>query len=139
MKNYQTRSIQLYSLNEQILAGAIYLNFSTTKAQLSNLLETSRNTIKRYDKILFYTVEDYKKEYPPLPCKTEEDKQVIRKKRCTRDRERPLSTYQSWVVSLLKTAYFALKSTERVKQFIEQNNYLFSKQSYVQILNKLAA
>jgi len=124
---------QKYSLGAVVVDSAFYADCPLSKNALSQALNTSRPTIWRHECIAYYSVPEFKEDYPSLP------KELWGIKGCTRDREIPLSPYQIWVVSLIKTSYASLRKKSAVETFIAANQYLFTKASYHRNLMKLAA
>lgn len=113
---------------------AIYCDSSLTKTALASAFDVNRPSVWRYDKVTYYLVKDYREDYPELP----NDIELIKKKGCKRDRCAPLTPYQSWVLSLIRACFVYFGKEARVKQFVEQNNYLFTKTKYNSQLQKLA-
>ena len=112
---------------------AFYADCPLSKNALAKALDTSRPTIWRYECIAYYSIPEFKDDYPSLP------KELWGIKGCTRDREIPLSPYQSWTLSLLKSCYAIFRKKSAVETFIDTNQYIFAKASYYRNLIKLAA
>lgn len=124
---------KLHSLGVAVMDSAFYADCPLSKNALAQALNTSRPTIWRYECIAYYSVPEFKDDYPTLP------KELWGLKGCTRDREIPLSPYQTWTVSLVKACYVSLRKKSAVETFIATNQYLFTKASYHRNLMKLAA
>jgi hypothetical protein len=123
---------QLYSLGGAAMDAAFYADCPLSKNALAQALNTSRPTIWRHEGIAYWKVPGFKEDYPELP------KELWKAKGCSRDREVPLSPYQSWVVSLVKECYAHLRKKSAVESFILQNQYLFTRGNYQNQLAKLA-
>lgn len=124
----------IYCFGQQITNQAIYADSSLTKTELANVFAIKRPSIWRYDKLIYYIIKDYREDYPLLP----NDLQLIKKRGCKRDRTVPLTTYQSWVLSLVRACFIQLGRTSRVKEFIKTNPYLFTKDKYLLQLKNLS-
>lgn len=111
---------------------AFYADCPLSKNALAQVLKTSRPTIWRHEGIAYWKVPNFKEDYPELP------RELWHEKKCSRDREVPLSPYQSWVVSLVKECYAHLRKKSAVESFIQQNQYLFTRGNYQNQLTKLA-
>ena len=111
---------------------AFYADCPLSKNALAIALTTSRPTIWRHENIAYWQVPDFKEDYPTLP------KTLWLEKKCSRDREVPLSPYQSWTISLVKECYAHLRKKSAVEIFIKENAYLFTRGNYHAQLTKLA-
>lgn len=123
---------KLYSLGVTIMDSAFYADCPLSKNALAQALNSSRPTIWRHEGIAYWKVPNFKEDYPELP------RELWHEKKCSRDREVPLSPYQSWVVSLVKECYAHLRKKSAVESFIQQNQYLFTRGNYQNQLTKLA-
>lgn len=123
---------RLYSLGAAVMDSAFYADCPLSKNALAQALKTSRPTIWRYENIAYWAIADFKEDYPKLP------KELWETKGCSRDREVPLSPYQSWVVSVIKECYSHLRKKSAVEDFIKANSYLLSRRNYQSELTKLA-
>ena len=121
-------------VGQQIISQAIYADSSLTKTEVANVFAVKRPSIWRYDKLIYYIIKDYREDYPLLP----NDLQLIKKRGCKRDRTVPLTSYQSWVLSLVRACFIQLGRASRVKEFIQSNPYLFTKDRYFYELKNLA-
>jgi hypothetical protein len=123
---------KLYSLGAIVIDAAFYADCRLSKNALAQVLGTSRPTVWRYEGIAYYGIPEFKEDYPELP------KELWKVKGCSRDREVPLTPYQSWVVSLVKACYTNLRKKSAVESFIKDNAYLFTKVNYQNRLMKIA-
>ena len=121
-----------YSLGAAAIDSAFYADSPLSKMVLSQCLCKSRPTIWRYENIAYYSVPDFKNDYPQLP------KELWLIKKSKHDRTVPLSPYQCWVISLIKTCQTTLGKKTAVKEFIKNNQYLFTQSNYQICLAKLA-
>lgn len=122
----------LYKVGDFLLSQAIYADGRITKTSLAETFDLRYPSVWRYDKVAFYTIYDYREDYPELP----KDQWLIRKSK--RDRTVPLTPYQVWVLSLVRAAFTHFRRESLVKEYITQNSYVFSKSRYIAQLNKLA-
>jgi len=95
----------------------IFLDFWITKSQLASLLGVSRSTLVTWENLAFWRIDHFRQSYP-------------KKSDGTFDRESPLSPYQSWVLGRIGRAMSQVRSSERVKAYIQQNPQEFSKFKY---------
>ena len=123
---------QLYSLGKIAIDSAFYADCPLSKNALSKVLNKSRPTVWRYEGIAYYSVQEFKEDYPRLP------KELWLVKKSKHDRTVLLSPYQSWVISIIKTCQSHLGKKSAVQQFVKENQYLFSKNNYHLHLAKLA-
>lgn len=123
---------KLYSLGVAVVDSAFYADCPLSKNALAEALNTSRPTIWRHEGIAYWKVFEFKTDYPELP------RELWLVKKCSRDREVPLSPYQSWVVSLVKGCYIHLRKKSAVEVFIKENPYVFTRGNYHNQLTKLA-
>lgn len=121
-----------YCLGAAAIDSAFYADSPMSKLVLSQCLTKSRPTIWRYENIAYYAIPDFKEDYPSIP----KDLWLIKKSK--HDRTVPLSPYQCWVISLIKTCQSVLKKKALVKEFIKNNQYLFTRNNYQVSLSKLA-
>ena len=121
----------VYKLGQFLVSKAIYADCPLTKKAIADALLVKHPTIWRYDKIAYYFVADYKQDYPELP------KQQWIVKKCKHDRTTPLTPYQTWVISLIRTAFIILKKEKLVREYMQQNSYLFSRNKYTLLNNKV--
>lgn len=124
----------IYCVGEFVMDRALYADFSLTKQAVANAFDMNRPSVWRYDKATFYLVKEYREDYPELP----NDIELIKKKKCKRDRSVPLTPYQVWVLSLIRACFIYFGREARVKEFVQANGYLFSKAKYTAQLRKLA-
>lgn len=106
-----------------------FTDYATTKTELSELLNVSRDSIVRWSKLAFYFIPSFRESYP-------------KKSDGSYDSESPLNPYQAWVIVRVAREYAKLKQTERVKQSIKRYPNNFSIYAYRQAqkeLSKLAA
>ena len=80
---------QLYSLGVIATDSAFFADCPLSKNALSKALNTSRPTIWRYEGIAYYSVQEFKEDYPQLP------KELWLIKKSRHDLIVPLSPYQS--------------------------------------------
>lgn len=123
---------KLYSLGAAITDSAFYADCRLSKNALAQALNSSRPTIWRHETIAYWKIPEFKEDYPELP------KQLWKEKKCARDREVPLTPYQSWVISLVKASFDQLKKKSAVESFVKENAYLFTRANYHNQLAKLA-
>ncbi|MHC5761903.1 hypothetical protein [Nostoc sp.] len=110
---------QAFSLGSSIEPDSIYVDFAVTKSELARLLDVTRPTVWKWDKIAYFALESYREAYP---IQTDKAKRQL----CERDKEVPLSPYQVWVLSRIKSLMNSLRIATRVKAYIRGNPHHFS-------------
>ncbi|MEC4817838.1 MAG: hypothetical protein SAK29_31880 [Scytonema sp. PMC 1069.18] len=103
---------------------ALYADCPLTKKAIADALQIKSPSVWRYDKTAYYFVRDYQQDYPELP----KEQWLIKKSK--HDRTIPLTPYQTWVISLIRTAFVILKKEKLVREYIQVNGYVFSKSKY---------
>jgi hypothetical protein len=123
---------RIFNLGESIVTDAVIADCPMTKQALSEVLETSRPTICRYDAIAYYCVADYKDDYPAYP----REQWLVKKAK--HDRTVPLSPYQIWVVSGVQICFNFYGKKEPAENYIKENPHILSRSRYDQRLRQLA-
>lgn len=123
---------RIFNLGEIIVAESLISDCSLSKQALSEILQTSRPTVWRYDEVAYWEVPDYKHEYPELP----KEEWLVKKQK--RDRQVPLSPYQIWVISGIQICFKHYRKEAPVKNYIKANSYVFSRARYEARLKQLA-
>ena len=123
---------RLFTLGDSIVAESLISDCSLSKQALSEILQTSRPTVWRYDEVAYWEIPDYKHEYPVLP----REQWLI--KRQKRDRQVPLTPYQIWVISGIQICFKHYRKEAPVKSYIKANSYVFSRERYEARLFQLA-
>lgn len=124
----------IFRVAEFVLGKALYTDYPLTKQAVADAFDVKRPSIWRYDKTVFYLVQEYREDYPLLP----NDIELIKKKGCRRDRGVLLTPYQVWVISLIRGCFIYFGKEATVKDYIRANKYLFSKAKYEAHLRKIA-
>jgi len=123
---------RIFNLGETIVTDAVIADCGMTKQALSEVLRTSRPTLVRYDSIAYYSVPDYKDDYPAYP----REQWLVKKAK--HDRTVPLSPYQIWVLSGVQICFNFYGKKEPTETYIKKNSYIFSRSRYEQRLRQLA-
>ena len=123
---------KLFNLAETLTCDALISDTSLPKQQLGHCLGVSRPTIQRYDEIAYWEIQDYRESYPLLP------KDQWFAKRTKYDRTVPLSQYQIYVISMIQVAFRYQRKEKPIREYIQQNSYLFTKARYENRLRQLA-
>jgi hypothetical protein len=106
---------RLFNLGELTVAESLISDCSLSKQALSQILQTSRPTVWRYDELAYWQIPDYKQEYPELP----KEQWLIKKQK--RDRQVPLTPYQIWVISAIQICFKHYRKEAPVKDYIKAN------------------
>lgn len=125
-------SPKLFNLAETLQGEALISDTALPKQTLGEVLGVSRPTVQRYDKIAFWTIQNYKEEYPLLP------KEERLRCKCSRDTTLPLTPYQIYILSMIQVLFKHLRTEQAVKNYIHSNSYLFLKSRYENRLVRLA-
>ena len=123
---------KLFNLAETLTCEALISDTSLSKQALGQCLGVSRPSIQRYDEIAYWEISDYRESYPLLP------KDQWFAKRTKYDRTVPLSQYQIYVISMIQTAFKYLRKEALIREYIQQNSYLFTKSRYENRLRQIA-
>ena len=123
---------RIFNLGEIIVAESLISDCSLSKQALSEILQTSRPTVWRYDEVAYWVVADYKLEYPELP----KEEWLLKKQK--RDRQVPLTPYQIWAISGIQICFKHYRKEAPVKNYIRTNSYVFSRARYEVRLLQLA-
>lgn len=123
---------RLFNLGEFTVAESLISDCSLSKQALSQILQTSRPTVWRYDELAYWEIPDYKQEYPELP----KEQWLIKKQK--RDRQVPLTPYQIWAISAIQICFKHYRKEAPVKDYIKANGYVFSRARYESRIRQLA-
>jgi len=123
---------RLFNLGEFTVAESLISDCSLSKQALSQILQTSRPTVWRYDELAYWEIPDYKQEYPELP----KEQWLIKKQK--RDRQVPLTPYQIWVISAIQICFKHYRKEAPVKDYIKTNSFVFSRARYESRIRQLA-
>jgi hypothetical protein len=91
----------------------LFLDFSSNKTYLSEILGVSRSTVYLWSEIAFWRIAQFRESYPKKP------------NGCY-DKQSPLSPYQCWVVARIGRLMSQVVTAERVKTGIKKNPNYFS-------------
>ena len=123
---------KLFNFAETLSGEALISDTSLSKQALGSCLGVSRPSIQRYDEIAYWEIEDYRQSYPLLP----KEQWLARKSKY--DRTVPLTPYQIYVISMIRTAFQYLRKEAPIREYLQQNSYLFTKSRYENKLRQLA-
>ncbi|MDF5715040.1 MAG: hypothetical protein PUP93_14445 [Rhizonema sp. NSF051] len=123
---------RIYNLGEIIVGDSLISDAPLSKEALSQILLTSRPTIKRYDEVCYWEIEDYRQQYPELP----REQWLIKKQK--RDRTVPLSPYQIWIISGIQICFKHYRKEQPVRNYIKEHQYIFCHSTYEKRLVQLA-
>lgn len=102
----------------------LFLDFSSTKTHLADLLGVARSTLVTWENLAFWRIPSFRDAYP----KNHDG---------SYDRESPLSPYQGWVLSRVGRLMAQLRRSERVKGYIAKNPNDFSRYRYQQAFGQI--
>ncbi len=108
--------VQAHTIDTLLENNCVYMDYNVSREKLSQMLNCSRTYIQKLAKIAFI-VSDYKKQCPMM-------------RNGGLDTTRPLTPYQTWVISRVKNLMGYYRNAEQTKQCIRNNRPLFSKERF---------